>query len=204
VRIVVDVHEARGVVVALAKAGCKLDVRRLPVGDYDLGNGVLVERRTIADLRASIADGRLWNQVGRLRNVRIAYFVVEGPDVLPALRDAEAVRGALLAIADLGVAVIRTRDHADTAAWLKLIAQRRSQQPIRRRSPHVGRPLTTVHHRPQLRILSGIPGVSENRASARLNRFGSVAAVSNASVDELAQTPGVLGTLAKRIHESLH
>jgi excinuclease ABC subunit C len=61
-----------------------------------------------------------------------------------------------------------------------------------------------VTHTPQLRILSGIPGVSESRASALLHRFGSVAAVSNASVEELAQTPGVLGTLAKRIHESLH
>jgi ERCC4-type nuclease len=128
---------------------------------------------------------------------------VEGPDVLPAVRDANAVRGALLSISDLGVTIVRSRDHDDTAAWLKLIAVRRRRHPIRRRSPHVGRP-PAIDHTPQLRILSGIPGVSESRANALLSRFGSVAGVANASVAELAQTPGVLGTLAKRIHGSLH
>jgi ERCC4-type nuclease len=202
-RIVVDVYERGRIVSALAGDGCEVVVRRLSAGDYDLGNGVVVERKTIADLRASLADGRLWPQVAKLRKARVSYLIVEGPDVLPALRDADGVRGALLAIIDLGIPVIRTRDVEDTASWLRLIARRRSQQPLRRRSPHVGRP-RTQEHSPAVNVLAGIRGVSETRASALLDRFGTVAAIATAGVPELAQTPGVHAKLAKRIHESLH
>jgi ERCC4-type nuclease len=142
-RIVVDVHErASNVASLLTDLGCETVVRRLAAGDYEVADGVVVERKTIADFRASLADGRLWPQVGRLRVARVAYLVVEGPDVLPALRDADALRSAMLAISDAGVIVIRSRDRSDTAAWLKLIARRRKQQPIRQPVRRVGRPST--------------------------------------------------------------
>jgi ERCC4-type nuclease len=203
VKIDVDVHEPEGMVVALRNVGFEITVRRIAVGDYALGRGTVVERKTLADLRASLHDGRLWRQLGQLRRCPIAYLAVEGPDVLAALADANAVRGALLSIADLGVIVFRTRDRADTAAWLALIAKRRAQQPIRHRSPHVDRPTTRAHSTP-VRVLAGIEGVSETRAKALLTRFGTIASIAAASVTDLMTTPGVHAKVAKHIYESLH
>jgi Fanconi anemia group M protein len=203
VTIVVDVYEPPALVQALSARGCDVVIRRLSVGDYEVSEGVVVERKTVADFRCSLADGRLWSQVGGLRSARIAYIILEGPDVLPALSDASALRGALLSIADLGITVVRSRDADDTAAWLSLIERRRSAQPLRRRSPHVGRPRTADHPTP-VRVLAAIDGISETRAKALLDRFGTVAGVVAASEDALRQTEGLHANLAKRIFDSLH
>ena len=202
-KIDVDVHEPGRVVAALRQLGMRVTVRRLSIGDYEFERETVAERKTIADLRASLRDGRLWHQIGALRRSRIAYLVLEGPDVVPALRDADSVRGAVLAVTDLGVTVIRSRDCADTAAWLALIAKRRAQAPIRRRSPHVGRPRAEAHPA-SIRVLAGIEGVSETRAASLLERFGTIAAIASASVSDLTETPGVHTTIATRIYDSLH
>jgi ERCC4-type nuclease len=201
--VAVDMYEPSRAIAALASLGVDVTVRRLPVGDYVIERGVVIERKTISDLRRSLVDGRLWRQLGELRKSRIGYLIVEGPDVLPALRDADAVRGALLSIADLGLTVVRSRDAPDTAAWVAAIARRRAQQLIRRRSAHIGRSATPAHT-PPMRVLAAIDGVSETRAKALLGRFGSVANIAHASIPELMNTPGVHATIAKRIHASLH
>ena len=57
---------------------------------------------------------------------------------------------------------------------------------------------------PGVAVLAGIRDISIVRASALLERFGCVASVAAASIEELQETPGLGATLAKRIHESLH
>ena len=52
--------------------------------------------------------------------------------------------------------------------------------------------------------LDDIPGVGATRKKALLKRFGSVARLRTASVDELAKTPGVGPSLAGVIHDRLH
>ncbi len=51
--------------------------------------------------------------------------------------------------------------------------------------------------------LEAIPGVGPNRRQALLRRFGSVSAVRQASVEDLAEVQGVSRTLAERIHSHL-
>ena len=51
--------------------------------------------------------------------------------------------------------------------------------------------------------LDEVPGVGPGRRRALLSRFGSVAAVERASVEELAEVPGVSSTLAATVHEHL-
>lgn len=84
-RIAVDTFERRsGVVEALAASGVEVEIGRLPIGDYDVGNGVLVERKTVADLHLSIERGRLWRQIGALRRLaRLPYLIIEGPSSTP-------------------------------------------------------------------------------------------------------------------------
>jgi excinuclease ABC subunit C len=52
--------------------------------------------------------------------------------------------------------------------------------------------------------LDDIPGVGATRKKALLKRFGSLARLRTASVDEIGSTPGLGAGLARTIHEHLH
>lgn len=67
-RIVADTFEAAsGIPDELSAAGVDVHMAALVAGDYDLGRGVLAERKAVVDLHLSLERGRLWAQVGRLR-----------------------------------------------------------------------------------------------------------------------------------------
>lgn len=53
-------------------------------------------------------------------------------------------------------------------------------------------------------VLDGVPGLGPARVKALRRHFGSVQAIRNASVDDLAEAPGVGPTLAAAIHAALH
>ncbi len=51
--------------------------------------------------------------------------------------------------------------------------------------------------------LEEMPGVGMKRRQALLKHFGSIDAIRNASIDEIAATPGMTRQVAKRIKEML-
>jgi ERCC4-type nuclease len=135
--IVYDVYERRSKVPAmLAELAVPIEACRLAVGDYAIGRNVLVERKCVADLHQSIVRGRFWPQIGRLRIVALApYLLVEGPDLDAGPLLPTAVRGCLVAAMDLGVHVIRSSEERDSAQWLHRILVRHG---VRR--PHLEKP----------------------------------------------------------------
>jgi excinuclease ABC subunit C len=52
--------------------------------------------------------------------------------------------------------------------------------------------------------LDGVPGVGPTRRKALFARFGSVAAIRRASVEDLMEVPGVSRTIATAVHDHLH
>ena len=64
----VDFSERNAALLGLARRCGSFDVRmvRLPIGDYLIDGGVLVERKTYADFATSLADGRLFLQAAAL------------------------------------------------------------------------------------------------------------------------------------------
>src|SRR5437870_9398744 len=120
--IVADVFEdGSGGPASLQRLGARVMVEPLPAGDYGISGGVLVERKTVADLHGSLARGRLWSQIGRIRDAAaLPFLFVEGQDLDNGPRHPNAIRGCLLAIADLGVAIVRTQGPADTARWAEV------------------------------------------------------------------------------------
>src|SRR5215207_10431714 len=114
---VFDHREVRsGIPDALAAAGIELKPEQLPAGDYLISDRLVVERKTGADLAASIKDRRLFEQIERLREAYAAVvLLVEGEPIHIAERSWQGALGRVLVS---GVAVLRTVDADESAAWL--------------------------------------------------------------------------------------
>lgn len=185
-QIVIDTRERESRLLdSLRELGVPTETRRLPAGDYIAGAAV-VERKSIRDLHLSVINGTFWPQIGRLsRASRHPYLLVEGPDIDAGPLQPASVRGAIVAVGELGIRVIRSAGPADSAAWLKILFERGRSRP---RGPRV---YARAAASPPEAMLAAIPGISAVSARALLAKFGSVAAVFDASLDELLSTSGV-------------
>ncbi|MBA3841829.1 MAG: hypothetical protein H0X39_04280 [Actinobacteria bacterium] len=180
--VVADSRERRSAVPHhLRRLGVSLEEALLPVGDYAIGRNCLIERKELVDLHQSIENGRLWTQIGKLRRaVTWPYLLVEGASPYDGRVGAEAVRGALLAIADLGVIVIQAKDGLDTALWIRRIATRREGVTTRSRRPFAGRDMSVKPHPGEL-ALTAAPGISSTSAHRLVEHFGCLIRVLQAS-----------------------
>jgi ERCC4-type nuclease len=207
VAIVVDVHErASRVADMLSGLGAEITFASLPAGDYAVGAGTLVERKTVDDLHGAILRGRLWPQMGKLRSEsEFPYLAVEGRDLDRGPLHPNAVRGACLAVIDRGIALLRTSDRADTARWLHRLAVRsqRAEEPPDRPA-YSQLPKAPIGREAAEAVLAAIPGVSTVSARALLTRFGSVAAVLAAAPDELLSVPGIGPERVRAVQDVLH
>jgi DNA excision repair protein ERCC-4 len=189
--ITADVHEQRsGIPGRLASLGADVTVVSLVRGDYVVGPSPVVERKTIADLHASVAGGRLWQQMRRISDDGRPYLLIEGRSIFAGAVAPDAIRGMCLALIDLGVALIRSDGPMDSARWLARLADRRRAGAVRVRPPHAQRP-PSPDVSPMEAALSAAPGVSTKTARTVLERFGSIAAVADATVEDLTSLPNV-------------
>lgn len=201
--VIADDREACADVVQhlLARPDCELIIRRLPLGDYQIGGRLLVERKCWPDLVASIVDGRLFRQAGRLAGSPWCTVVLlEGreEDIAESAMTREAIQGALISVGViLGIPVLRSRD-AEESARLMLYAGRQLRSVI---SGAVARPgyRPKSKGRTQLHILQGLPQVGPVRAARLLERYGSVEAVLTAGREDLTLVPGIGKVAAERI-----
>lgn len=187
--VVVDIFErGSGVPAALQRLEARVSVEPLAAGDYRIAGGVLVERKTVADLHGSLGRGRFWTQVGRIRDAAAyPFLLVEGDELDAGPLHPNAIRGALLAVAELGVAVLRSRDPADSALWLHRLAVRQARKE-RTRSRMREVPAMTP---PGVDVLAAVPGISTQTARALLARFGSVGGMLKAGPELWAEVEGI-------------
>jgi ERCC4-type nuclease len=198
--LVIDIYERESrLVTALHELGVETERRRLPVGDYSAGLA-LVKRKSVSDLHAAIIKGRFWPQIGRLtRTARRPYLLVEGGDLDAGPLDAAAVRGALLAVGELGIHVIRSDDPADSALWLKILAGR-TRQRRRQGRAYAQRPARTDAAEA---MLAAVPGLSTTSAKALLSHFGSVGEVLDAGPEAWLSVRGIGPKRAHALYETL-
>jgi ERCC4-type nuclease len=186
VTILVDHGErSSGVPAYLRCLGIGVEYRALDVSDYIVGASTGIERKSISDLHRSIANGRLWRQVGALRSAfATSYLLVEGKALYDGQVSPAGLRGALLAVVDSGVRLVWARSSRDAANWIYAIASRAAgdQRRSRSRRQSVRTPAS---------FLALVPGVSPAIAAELVRRFGSVAAVAQACDEDLLAVPGV-------------
>jgi DNA excision repair protein ERCC-4 len=195
IKIVADDRERdSGVISALSVHGrCDVEIRRMLIGDYLIDGRVLIERKTLPDLLASIKDGRLFRQALRLVEAELRCVIVLegiGRDLTGTGMRREAVQGALITLSlYMGIPVLRSMGPSETARLLIYIANQSSTYnadgPQRHgRSPRGKRRL-------QIYILQGFPGIGPRKASQLLERFGTLSGVFNAEVEELCEVKGI-------------
>jgi ERCC4-type nuclease len=203
--IVTDVHErGSGVPALLGDRGATVEVRSLSAGDYRLAGGAVVERKTVRGMHMGIVAGTFWPQIGRLRRgARFAYLLIEGCDLDDGPLAPAAVRGACLAVADLGVTVLQSVDPCDSALWLHRLAARRQHAPPRHRPAYAQRPKAEAAPQAAEAMLASVPGISTVSARALLTRFGSVAAVVAAEPTDWEAVAGIGPQRALSLAETL-
>ena len=186
---------------ALIVAGLDVQLTDLPVGDYVLGPGLVVERKGPNDLGASIRDGRIFEQAIRLQSTFAqAVLMVEGE---PRGIAEDAWRGAVCRLVEDGFTVLHSLDAEDSAAWIVRLAKR-----ARRAGPTtpIDGPRRAPRH-PSAQgeaMLAVVPGISATMARSLLAFYGSVAAVAAASPEGLRRHPGIGRVRADRLAKALH
>lgn len=173
-------------------------VQTLPVGDAWIAGPdavLIVERKTIADFCASIADGRLFNQVAEMRKMSPwCYVAVVGLPVVSGDRVViggkvtgwlwNSVQGAMLTVQELGANVVFAAsdlEYGNTLQWLA----RRARGPV----PIAARRDVAIQS-PAEQVLCALPGIAQGRAEALLQHCGNVAFALQALTDG-ERVPGV-------------
>jgi DNA excision repair protein ERCC-4 len=185
-----DHREAKsGIPAALIAAGVDVAPAQLPAGDYIVSDRLVVERKTGADLAASIKDRRLFEQTERLRAAYPAVvLLVEGE---PIHISSASWKGALGRVLASGVAVLQTDDADDSAGWLVRLHRLEGKGPTEARGrPRIRRPADDLEPVAE-DVLTCLPGVSTVGVRRLLAHFGSLSATLAAGEDELRQVPGI-------------
>ncbi|MCP4630312.1 MAG: nuclease [bacterium] len=179
----------------------ELSIQRLSMGDYQVDNRLIVERKTINDFAVSIIDGRLFKQMIRLENSNsMSALILEGTaiDTAELGMTREAMQGALITVSlILGIPILRSKDPSETARLIVYIGRQIESVTRGGVQRHGYRP--KKKRKRQLYILQGLPGVGPERAERLLDRFGSVEAAISASSSELQSVDGIGIGVADRI-----
>ena len=202
-KIVIDDRETSSKVVeVLSDLGAAIALKRLPQGDFAIGDRILVERKTARDFVDTLIDRDLLGQVKAMAEaVTRPIVIIEGGD-LYSQRDIHpnAIRGVLAALTvDMGVSLLFTTDAEDTAKMLFVIAKREeSERGERKVHPH--KSYHSVREEQEY-IVSAFPEIGLRNARLLLAHFGSVRAIVNAELEELVAVKGIGEKTAAKIYD---
>lgn len=204
-KIVVDYREkASRVIKTLIDENVEVELKTLNVGDYLLGEDVVVEYKTKKDFVDSIIDGRLLQQIRDLTGYLKPLLIIEGEEDIYSQRNihSNAIRGMLATITiSYRIPTIFTKNPQDTALLLKTIAKREQSKENREFQYHSLKPRTLKEQ--QEYIIGSLPGIGATLAKPLLKEFKSVKKIMNASEDKLKKVQLIGDKKAKKIREAL-
>jgi ERCC4-related helicase len=202
VTIFVDVREkTKGVISELLDLGVNVKIERLSAADYLLSTEIGVEFKTIEDFVDSIIDGRLLEQLPKLKEAFPSpLIVVQGDQDIFSVRNIHpnAIYGMLSTIAlSFRVPILYTKNAKETSNLFLNIAKREQTGKSHEFNPIATKPTTT---REQQEFLVGsLPGVGITLARKLLTHFGSIEEVIKAPIQELKKIEKIGHIKAKKI-----
>ena len=177
-------------------------VQSMAVGDYQVSDEVVIERKTTKDFVDSIIDKRLFKQARELsEEFKKPLIILEGENIYNGMLHPNAIRGTLASLAlDFRISIIPTRNSQDTAAMIKRIAVR--EQTGEKTSISIRtdkKPVSMTEQ--QLFIVESLPNIGPVNAKNLLKHFGSVSNVLNASESDLQEVEGIGEKTAQNIRK---
>ena len=188
-----DTREGNSKVIRhLSEMEIDVKVQAMAVGDYQVSDEVVIERKTAKDFVDSIVDKRLFKQARSLmEEFKRPLIILEGDDLYNGMINPNAIRGSIASMAlDFGISIIPTRNAQDTAAMIKRIAIREQsgeKTPIQIRTDK--KPVNLWEQ--QLFIIESLPNIGPVNAKNLLEHFGTVANIINASESQLQEVEGI-------------
>ncbi len=180
----------------LSNLGVKITLAQLPVGDYAVGDRILIERKTIQDFVDTLVDRDLFGQMKDLAESSIRpILIIEGGSIadLYNLRNLHpnAIRNALASIAaDFDVSILFTKDANETAEMIHAFAKREAVGPGSPRSLHKSKTGRSGKAAVEY-ILTAFPEIGPKAARDLLQEFGSFRSIMSASKEDLLKVKGV-------------
>ena len=206
--IFVDPRETRtGIARFLEKAGVALKLQNLEIGDYVVSNKVCIERKTGTDFLDSVIHKRrnLFEQIQRMKDeYEKPLLVIEG-DSIYGQRNVHpnVVRAVMASIAlDYSVPIIQTRDVADTASLIYIIAKR-EQVPIKTEVNPQGKKPSASLKEQQEYFVSALSNIGIVTTRKLLERFETLERIMAASKEELMEVENVGEKTAEYIRKVL-
>ena len=195
-------HRDNSRIIDILKKMCVVHEQQLNVADYLLSESVAAERKTTDDFLNSLTDGRLFKQLAELKeNFASPVLIIEGNSLFNNNRKIHpnAIRGALASIAvDYTMPILWTASQLETAEMLFSIAKR-EQLDSKKSIAIRGKKKFRSENQEQLFLLSGLPGISTEKAKNLLKHFGTPEKVFSASEEQLQEAEGIGKEMAKKI-----
>ena len=194
--ITIDEREKRsGIVQELQSMNIPIETTTLEMADYIINETTYIERKTVPDFLESLKDGRLFDQVARLRRAeKRAVLLIEGP----RLPGSNRVRNALCTISVQWYMPILRSVGIKGTAWF--LAKIHSNAEIDTNPVH------EYDYRPkrifsshQERMLTQLKDIGPETARRLLDHFGNIANIINAEEDELKKVHGIGDFHARQI-----
>jgi len=206
--IFVDPRETRsGIAKFLAKAGVDLKLQNLGVGDYIVSDRVCIERKSTTDFLDSLVNKRrnLFEQIHRLKTeYEKPLLIIEGESIYGQRNvHPNVVRAVMATIAiDYSVPILQTRDVADTASLIYVIAKREQMPTKSEPNPHGKKPSASLQEQQEY-FISALSNIGIVTTRNLLRRFKTVERIMAASKEELMEAENVGEKTAEHIKKVL-
>ena len=185
VKVIVDQRERNVELLdSLCELGIESSIDTLDIGDYLISDRLCIERKTVPDFEKSIIDGRLFDQIERMKKAyELPIIVLEG-DLSEFKLKHNVINGTIVSIyIRCGIPVITSNSPQDTASIILTMAkqeQNGTREPTRKNGRRAFSDAEYMEN-----VIANFPGIGLKLARLLLRHFGSIEAISRANVKEL-------------------
>jgi len=208
ITIIVDTRERNSLAAnELKKKDCDIIEKQLGVGDYQVGEDTIIERKSVNDFINSLLDGRLFSQAIKLNAFEKALIIIEG-HFENAFEERninkQAIYGAMFSIMlEFRIPILFAIDGFETADLVYTLAKREQFGKNRPTSIRKVKKSDNIHILKR-GILEGFPFVGATLAERIIKEYGSIRLFANTSLERLEKIDKIGEKKAKIIFDVLN
>jgi ERCC4-type nuclease len=203
--IIIDERERGSVREVFKSFPCRTQLETLDMGDYQISDSIIIERKRGDDLTASICDNRLFTQLLKLKkNFAYPMIILENPSRMFNGRNVyeASIYGALVyASYRIGIPIIPVRDEMDTGRVIWSLAKH-----TQKTGPFIFTKKVLqweISREDQKVFLQGFSDIGDLKADALLDEFktpeGVIKAILDSKIDYTSggKPKGISGPLSQ-------